>query len=655
MLVLTHTHLSSKDLIMVEQYRLMYLAKKWPMVKLHFDAWQHSHAELYGITLAMFDHLGVMSTLNVSDSQVLDFIVDVSHGYQLVPYHSFYHSADVTAKLFYVLNDLDGQLFLDRLSVAALLVAGLCHDIGHPGLNNLYQKHAQTDLARQYGQDSILEKYSCDETKRLLAKHDLLAHLPHTDASELSPAYGSQEQVVASINEMILMTDMSAHYTVEKQCQQLVRVVNQSLITTSESSSDDELPAAKIRRTLVDEETIEVPTVSATTSKVTVNVEPFSPTLHSPSLSPSPSLENLASTTAELTAEQRQMLCNVILHAVDIFNPVLPWDMCKKWSDVMVEESFRQGDLEKCQGLPITPNSDRQGTDQCEISLFFANYIVKPFFSSLAYLFPSAGFIIESLERNISQWQKLADEHKAQTASATPVTPVSPAPKPRMASPTIVHGRRLSVAAGTVQIAYPGNDIFRRHSSDVPAHRRSLSSAWHQRKLSAHARHRRRALRQLNLLAADASSPLPSIRSERRACDPSLPTPTNLNSPAYSDIGDWTHSPGGYFSMVPESTSCLSCRTPATYTGSDPNTTAAQRQALLQAIGRSRKGSITQDSTPTVARLKTGDMVARKNKRSSSLDASFLLRSPSDDHPFPPTSTPQPCVHGPSEGHVNVL
>ncbi|RKP40230.1 hypothetical protein BJ085DRAFT_5686, partial [Dimargaris cristalligena] len=284
--------------------------------------------------LAIFEHMDVMTTLNITDSQVLDFVLDVAAGYQTVPYHSFYHSVDVVVKLYYVLTTLCGERYLTSYDVAALLIAGLCHDIGHPGFNNLYQKHANTDLAQKYGDASILEKHSCHETRRLLDKHQLLVHLqPTISPVGLNRNYSpvTADTLTNSITEMILMTDMAVHYRVVEQCNQLVEL-------------------------------------------------------------------------------QRLFFCNVTLHAVDIFNPVLPWDMCKRWSDVMIQESFRQGDLEKLHNFPITPSMDRTQTEQCQISLDFAHYIVKPFFESLAYLFPVDGFVIDSLNDNIRHWEKLREE-----------------------------------------------------------------------------------------------------------------------------------------------------------------------------------------------------------------------------------------------------
>ena len=41
-------------------------------------------------------------------------------------------------------------------------------------------------------------------------------------------------------------------------------------------------------------------------------------------------------------AETRQLLLNAILHMADISNPCRPWGLCKKWSDMVVEEFFLQ-------------------------------------------------------------------------------------------------------------------------------------------------------------------------------------------------------------------------------------------------------------------------------------------------------------------------
>ncbi|KAJ2440665.1 hypothetical protein GGI03_008544, partial [Coemansia sp. RSA 2337] len=175
---------------------------------------------------------------------------------------------------------------------------------------------------------------------------------------------------------------------------------------------------------------------------------------------------------ALLDSTQRQRLIGILLHAVDVFNPVLPWPMCKKWSDLMNIESFNQGETEKKLSLPVSPNMDRTTTDQRQVSLDFGNIIIRPFFSELVSLFPVDDELLPALESNLQKWSRMSTDNTHEISApagannnmyswpAEPVvTPVS-----RTNSSVFSEDRRLSVAAGTVDIPSSCLEIIRRHS-----------------------------------------------------------------------------------------------------------------------------------------------------------------------------------------------
>lgn len=90
-----------------------------------------SRTDLYGHLLGIFSHLKVFDTLDITPSQLLDFLVDVDTAYMHTPYHSFYHAADIVMMLHYILVELDGLKHLQPIHVPPLLISALCHDMGH--------------------------------------------------------------------------------------------------------------------------------------------------------------------------------------------------------------------------------------------------------------------------------------------------------------------------------------------------------------------------------------------------------------------------------------------------------------------------------------------------------------------------------------------
>ena len=53
-----------------------------------------------------------------------------------------------------------------------------------------------------------------------------------------------------------------------------------------------------------------------------------------------------------------QVLQNLV-HCADLSNPTKPLDIYREWTGRIMEEFFRQGDLERERGMDISPMCDR--------------------------------------------------------------------------------------------------------------------------------------------------------------------------------------------------------------------------------------------------------------------------------------------------------
>ena len=51
-----------------------------------------------------------------------------------------------------------------------------------------------------------------------------------------------------------------------------------------------------------------------------------------------------------------------MVHCADLSNPTKPLYLYRQWTDRVMEEFFRQGDLEREQGLEISPMCDRNNS-----------------------------------------------------------------------------------------------------------------------------------------------------------------------------------------------------------------------------------------------------------------------------------------------------
>lgn len=70
-------------------------------------------------------------------------------------------------------------------------------------------------------------------------------------------------------------------------------------------------------------------------------------------------------------------LC-LIVHACDISHASKPWELHSRWTEGVLEEFFRQGDLESSMGLPYSPLCDRHTVHVAESQIGFIDFIVEP-------------------------------------------------------------------------------------------------------------------------------------------------------------------------------------------------------------------------------------------------------------------------------------
>jgi len=101
---------------------------------------------------------------------------------------------------------------------------------------------------------------------------------------------------------------------------------------------------------------------------------------------------------------RRRVLLNVVLHACDISNPCKRWTLSHEWSNRISKEFFNQGDREREEGLPVSPNMDKATADQCDTSINFIDFIVGPMFAAVRRLLPKTEICVSGLQSNRNVW-----------------------------------------------------------------------------------------------------------------------------------------------------------------------------------------------------------------------------------------------------------
>ncbi|KAJ1957638.1 3',5'-cyclic-nucleotide phosphodiesterase [Linderina pennispora] len=104
---------------------------------------------------------------------------------------------------------------LRPVDALALVVASLCHDLGHPGLNNAFMVRARTQLAEVYNDQSVLENFHAACFSMIMSYYftDFIAR--HADASSSSFDYEELRRVAV---HAILATDMARHFEFIGKC-----------------------------------------------------------------------------------------------------------------------------------------------------------------------------------------------------------------------------------------------------------------------------------------------------------------------------------------------------------------------------------------------------------------------------------------------------
>lgn len=106
-------------------------------------------------------------------------------------------------------------------------------------------------------------------------------------------------------------------------------------------------------------------------------------------------------TMSEATVDKSKALA-LVLHCCDISHPAKRWNLHHRWTMLLLEEFFRQGDLERELNLPFSPLCDRNNTLVAESQIGFIDFIVDPSMSVMADMLEYALAPIAPMCKNVN-------------------------------------------------------------------------------------------------------------------------------------------------------------------------------------------------------------------------------------------------------------
>ncbi|EEH11266.1 3',5'-cyclic-nucleotide phosphodiesterase regA [Histoplasma capsulatum G186AR] len=187
--------------------------------KWDFSAHDFSEDELVYAGTVILEHALQMPELEpwrISSEQIRSFLLATRVTYNsFVLYHNFRHAIDVLQSTFHLLVSIGAlppypngtrrlsavspmALLLTPANALTLLITAIGHDVGHPGVNNVFLVRLNAPLAQLYNDTSVLESFHCAAYSQLLRSY--------------WPSFVMDMKLRKLMISSILATDMGVHF-----------------------------------------------------------------------------------------------------------------------------------------------------------------------------------------------------------------------------------------------------------------------------------------------------------------------------------------------------------------------------------------------------------------------------------------------------------
>ncbi|KAL0077051.1 hypothetical protein F4703DRAFT_1742946, partial [Phycomyces blakesleeanus] len=220
----------------------------------------------------VMDHPDLIS-IRIDSDALYNFLFDVCNSYHRENnYHNFRHAVDVLQATYYFLSRIGciqlpntpvethkkrpkianlARDLLRPIDTFALLMAAVGHDIGHPGVNNMFMINSSTPLAILYNDRSVLESFHSMAFCHLLQQHGFrqlvdVRNYPESAvpfrkvvvSSILATDMGRHEEYVKSVEEQAVRLKKNAiNFQDERQCEQERLIICGALIKCADISN----------------------------------------------------------------------------------------------------------------------------------------------------------------------------------------------------------------------------------------------------------------------------------------------------------------------------------------------------------------------------------------------------------------------------------
>ena len=309
----------------------------------------------------MLDSFGLINDKIMPIEKLDAFLYSVANQYLTTTlYHNSLHGADITQTICVFFNNSNAEeiCHTKAIDLLSIIIAGLGHDIGHPGLTNNFQVNSLSEMAITYNDISCLENFHLAKLFKTLRK----------DETNIFEKLSTQDfkKIRKKMISEILATDMAIH---GKVLNNIRSKIPESLLLESNNNSNISNGHKKFDL------------ITDINNEMTTN-------------------------------EEQQALFDYFIHSADLAHNTKKFKISLKWVELLSNEFWLQGDKEKKMNLSVSFLCDRNNTDVPKSQVGFIGGFVIPTFNFLIIMFPSLSFTVKNAKDNIKEWQKLVDQKR---------------------------------------------------------------------------------------------------------------------------------------------------------------------------------------------------------------------------------------------------
>lgn len=317
----------------------------WKLHILELSCDSQKAVVLYMFFDSLFGHKAVRPFIDAATFQSFQDCVD--DGYVDAPYHNFPHACDVCYTVYRLVHETRSEEWAPDVERFSLLMASLCHDLGHEGKTNIFLVETRHELALCYNDRSPLENMHASNMFKIC----------NDEESNVFKNLGKEEYKKARkvCVSTILHTDNCHHFEMVKT----VREIYELNSATCEAHAEICGRGKTAQKDYVEEVML-----------------PFMETW-----------------------------LQLFLHLADVSNPLKPWIVCQAWAGRVLDEFFAQGDEEKRLSLPVGMLNDRDKINRPHSQHGFIKFLVAPFATVSVRVFPSLHPLTTNMTSNYEKWR----------------------------------------------------------------------------------------------------------------------------------------------------------------------------------------------------------------------------------------------------------